>query len=132
MIKVQNQTILYGIIGLLLGIMLTVFFASNAVNNNNTGMMRMMGIRTNMMQQQEESKENMMEEDENKGMGMSMDEMMQSMEGKEGDEFDRAFMESMTIHHQGAIEMAQKIWQNTMKLKKWQMTSFQPRLTRLT
>ncbi|OGK21701.1 hypothetical protein A2866_04530 [Candidatus Roizmanbacteria bacterium RIFCSPHIGHO2_01_FULL_39_8] len=107
MIFIKNQAILYGIIGLLLGVVLTVFFASNAVNNNNTGMMRMMGIgqnRANMMGSQGS------EEIENQGIGMgsSMNEMMQSMEGKEGDEFDKTFMESMTIHHQGAIEMAKK------------------------
>jgi len=70
-------------------------------------MMRMMGIgqnRANMMGSQGS------EEIENQGIGMgsSMNEMMQSMEGKEGDEFDKTFMESMTIHHQGAIEMAKK------------------------
>ncbi|OGK12165.1 hypothetical protein A3C98_04845 [Candidatus Roizmanbacteria bacterium RIFCSPHIGHO2_02_FULL_37_15] len=103
----NNQSLLYGITGLLLGIVFTVFFASSAVNNNNTGMMQMMGMRTNIMRQQETSG-NMMQGEENKGMGISMDDMMQSMEGKEGDEFDKAFMESMTIHHQGAIEMAKK------------------------
>ena len=103
----KNQAILYGIIGFLLGVVLAVFFASNAVNTNNTGMMQMMGMQTNMMGQRE-TRDNMMRSDENKGMEMSMEEMMQSMEGKKGDEFDKAFMESMTVHHQGAIEMAKK------------------------
>ena len=40
----KNQAMLYGIIGFLLGIVLTALTASNAVNSNNQGMMRMMGM----------------------------------------------------------------------------------------
>src|SRR3989344_6079293 len=68
----DNKPILYGIVGLVLGVAITTFAASNAVNTNNTGMMQMMG----------------------------------SMEGKAGSEFDQAFIDAMTVHHQGAIEMA--------------------------
>ncbi len=39
-------------------------------------------------------------------MGMSMDDMSMSLEGKTGDDFDKAFIEGMIPHHQGAIEMA--------------------------
>ena len=38
---------LYGIIGLLAGILITVLTASNVVNSGNQGMMRMMGMQTN-------------------------------------------------------------------------------------
>ena len=37
----QNQSILYGVIGLLIGVLITIFVASNAVNTNNQGMMGM-------------------------------------------------------------------------------------------
>ena len=40
----KKEPLLYGIIGLLIGIVLTGFFATFAVNNNNQGMMNMMGI----------------------------------------------------------------------------------------
>jgi uncharacterized protein (DUF305 family) len=42
---------------------------------------------------------------------MSMADMMSGMnaalKGKTGDEFDRAFISEMIVHHQGAVEMAQ-------------------------
>ena len=39
-------------------------------------------------------------------MSMSMDDMSQMMAGKTGDELDRAFLEGMIPHHQGAVDMA--------------------------
>jgi uncharacterized protein (DUF305 family) len=42
--------------------------------------------------------------------GMNMDDMMGSMtgmlDGKVGDAFDRAFIDGMIVHHQGAVAMA--------------------------
>jgi uncharacterized protein (DUF305 family) len=38
-------------------------------------------------------------------MGMT-DEQMNQLMGAQGTDFDRMFLEMMTIHHQGAIEMA--------------------------
>jgi len=50
-------------------------------------------------------------------MEMSMDEMMQMMnaelEGKVGAEFDRAFIDEMILHHEGAIEMAETAIQSS-------------------
>lgn len=40
------------------------------------------------------------------GMDMTMDGMNMMLEGKTGDEFDKAFIEMMIPHHQGAIDMA--------------------------
>lgn len=39
-------------------------------------------------------------------MTMSMDDMSKALEGKTGDDFDKAFIEMMIPHHQGAIDMA--------------------------
>ena len=39
-------------------------------------------------------------------MSMSMDDMSQMMAGKTGDELDRAFLEGMIPHNQGAVDMA--------------------------
>ena len=98
----QNQTILYGIIGLLAGSLLTVAVTSNAVNNQNYGMMRMMGIRQQAAScPMEEAKANGM-----MGIGSSMEEMMESITEKTDDDFDKAFIEAMIVHHQGAIDMA--------------------------
>lgn len=37
---------------------------------------------------------------------MSMVDMNKELAGKTGDEFDKAFLEMMIVHHQGAIDMA--------------------------
>lgn len=95
---------LYGIIGFLAGIVLTVFFSSNAVNSNNTSIMRMMGMHTKNATPEKQ----MVVEKHVMGMDSSMDEMMDSMDVKEGNEFDKAFIEAMIPHHQGAIEMAKE------------------------
>ncbi len=44
----------------------------------------------------------MMEHDES----MSMKDMVNSLKGKTGDDFDKAFIEGMIEHHRGAIDMA--------------------------
>jgi uncharacterized protein (DUF305 family) len=82
----------FGIIGLLAGIILTLAITSL---NHNT----MMGMTdTNG--------------DAGNHMDMSMDDMMGTLEGKTGDEFDKAFLSSMIEHHQGAVEMAKEAQQN--------------------
>lgn len=40
------------------------------------------------------------------GMMDEMSGMMVALEGKTGDEFDKAFIEQMIMHHQSAIDMA--------------------------
>lgn len=90
----KKESVLYGIIGLLVGILLTVFVATISVNSNNKTMMSMMGMHTNMASDHS---------------SMSMDEMSQQLGNKSGDEFDKAFMEMMIAHHQGAIDMANLI-----------------------
>lgn len=41
------------------------------------------------------------------GMHGAMQGMNASLEGKQGDEFDRAFLEAMILHHEGALSMAE-------------------------
>lgn len=38
--------------------------------------------------------------------GMTMDDMVGGLVGKEGDEFDQAFLSGMIEHHIGAVEMS--------------------------
>lgn len=73
----KNQPLLYGIIGLLAGSLLTVLFVTTAFNTNNYGMMQMMGIRQGI-----------------NGSPMS-------------NKLDQHFIEQMIPHHEGAIEMAE-------------------------
>jgi uncharacterized protein (DUF305 family) len=40
-------------------------------------------------------------------MEMEMDAMMQNLNGKTGDAFDKAFLSEMIMHHQGAVDMAE-------------------------
>lgn len=102
----QRDPLVYGILGFIIGAVIIWFAATTAVNSSNTGMMRMIGMSqgANMMESQG------FEKSGGAGIRMdsSMDEMMETMEGKIGEDFDKTFMESMTIHHQGAIEMAKR------------------------
>lgn len=45
--------------------------------------------------------------DSGMGMGGAMDSMTMDLRGKTGDEFDKAFLAGMIVHHEGAVEMAQ-------------------------
>lgn len=101
---------LYSIIGLLAGIILTVLFASNAVNTNNQRMMGMMGMRAPALscQMGETSRLQMSMEDHMMGM-------TSSLEGKTGEEFDKTFVEEMIVHHKGAIDMAELAKENAKR-----------------
>lgn len=109
----MKQGYLYGIIGLLGGIVITVGFANNAVNTNNQRMMGMMGMRqTNTMQSCSQAGVNQMHDQMMGDNEMTMSGMVNSLEGKTGDDFDKSFIEQMIPHHQGAIEMAKLAKEN--------------------
>jgi uncharacterized protein (DUF305 family) len=96
----NNDKLLYGAIGLILGIVLTWVFAVSAVNGNNMGMMKMMGMHNS-------NSSNMMEEYHgDDDMSGAMDEMMSGLQNKTGDDFDKAFLAEMIVHHEGAVDMA--------------------------
>lgn len=40
---------------------------------------------------------------------MTMDEMVKGLDGLQGESFDKAFVEMMIVHHQGAVDMAELI-----------------------
>ena len=50
----------------------------------------------------------------NNSMGMSgaMDEMMEGLSGNTGDDFDKAFLSEMIMHHEGAVDMAEAALEN--------------------
>ncbi|MBX9765118.1 DUF305 domain-containing protein [Patescibacteria group bacterium] len=48
-------------------------------------------------------------------MQHSMEQMMAGLEGKTGDAFDKAFLEEMIVHHEGAVEMAEALLKNTTR-----------------
>lgn len=92
----KKETILYAVIGLLAGVIITGFTAGYAVNNNSRGMMGMMGMNKQVM-------DRMYPNDHGQ---MSMGEMSAQLQNKSGDDFDKAFIEMMIAHHEGAIDMA--------------------------
>lgn len=86
----QNKTLL-GFIGGMVGGVLVTFLVMNSS-----------GERT--------QHQGMMNSDrEVSHMSMSMEDMSMSLRDKQGDDFDRAFIEMMIDHHQGAIDMANLI-----------------------
>lgn len=48
-------------------------------------------------------------------MNSAMQGMMTGLEGKIGDEFDKAFLSEMIVHHQGAVEMAQAVLKKSQR-----------------
>jgi len=91
----KKETLIYGVVGLLVGGLLVGFTASYAVNNNNQSMMKVMGMHTSARTT------GMMNNDD-----MTMSQMMTGLQGKTGDDFDKTFVSEMIMHHQGAINMA--------------------------
>jgi uncharacterized protein (DUF305 family) len=74
--SMKNQLLLYGVIGLLAGSLLTLLLTTSAVKSNNYPMMRMMGL----------------------GQGVNRTSLANGL--------DRHFIEQMIPHHEGAVEMA--------------------------
>ena len=88
----NKESLLYGIIGLLAGVVITGFVAGQSVNNNHAGMMKMMGMNTQKTSTDHST--------------MSMSDMNKQLEGLNGDDYDKAFIEMMISHHEGATDMA--------------------------
>ncbi|MCA9337109.1 DUF305 domain-containing protein [Candidatus Saccharibacteria bacterium] len=95
----KKESIMIGVIGLLVGVVLTGFTAGQAVNNNNSGMMRMMGMDTSKNEKSVATDHGT----------MSMADMNKQLEGLSGDDFDKAFIEMMIAHHEGAVSMAELV-----------------------
>lgn len=93
----MNKTIITGIIGLVVGIVASAAIAAWAVNGNHEGTLKAFGIDTSRVVDSGTS---------SKTSGASMDSMMASLHNKKGDDFDKAFISEMIVHHQGAIDMA--------------------------
>ncbi len=89
----SNQSILYGIIGLLAGVILTGAIMSFSGNTTRHGSGSMM----------DESSDH---------MDMSMNDMAKELKNRTGDNFDKAFLEMMIDHHQGAVDMAKEAQKN--------------------
>ncbi|MEO5628033.1 MAG: DUF305 domain-containing protein [Candidatus Saccharimonadales bacterium] len=91
----NKENLMFGVIGLLLGVVIAGFAAGQAVNNNHTGLMGMMGMNTSNKQQVATDHST-----------MSMADMSKQLQGLNGDDYDKAFIEMMIDHHEGAVDMA--------------------------
>ncbi|OGM04974.1 hypothetical protein A2715_00640 [Candidatus Woesebacteria bacterium RIFCSPHIGHO2_01_FULL_39_32] len=105
----MDKPLIYAIIGGLIGAVVALLVSGYSVNNQNYGMMRMMGMGRGGKIMMRDDECPMIEEEKRVGMEMSMGEMSENLEDLEGDEFDKTFIEIMTDHHEGAIEMAKLI-----------------------
>lgn len=95
----KKESILYGVIGVLGGSLITLLIATTSVNANNTGVMRIMGMHSNQTIT-------------NTDNSMGMDAMTGNLKSKTGDDFDKSLLAEMIVHHQGAIDMANLAKQN--------------------
>src|SRR3989338_4316760 len=100
----MNREIEFGIGGLLIGVLISQYVVATSVPQRGFGMMQA-NNREDMMEDREDDVDDMM-----RGMhgGSSMNDMMDSLQGKSGDDFDRAFIEGMIVHHEGAVQMAEQ------------------------
>jgi uncharacterized protein (DUF305 family) len=84
----KKQAVAYGIVGLIVGAvvsgLLVMHFTGNQPQHTNN----------------------------NQDSSLSMTDMVDSLEGKTGDDFDKAFIDGMIEHHQGAIDMAKLAKEN--------------------
>lgn len=94
----KNSALLYGVIGLLAGSFITYIISTNKTGTLTSHMNQMMQEDTGMMGTH--------------GMNMTMNDMTTALRGKTGDAFDKAFIEMMIDHHQGAVDMANLAKQN--------------------
>jgi uncharacterized protein (DUF305 family) len=89
----KNTTMILGLGFLVLGFLGGYYFSSMNIGSMERGMHSMSG--GTMM----------------KNEHMNMDDMMQQMNqellGKTGDDFDKAFLAEMIVHHEGAVQMAE-------------------------
>lgn len=105
----MNDKITYGIIGFLVGVIFIGIIGYVIVNKDDSktmGMHNQMGGASMMDKDDRDNNNDMM------GMHDSMAGMMQGLENKTGDEFDKAFISGMILHHQGAIDMAESAVKN--------------------
>jgi len=96
----KNTNLVYGIVGLLvgMGIMggISTFVSPRGFERGERGLTHQMS-------------DGMMMNNVGMDMGSMMTGMMEGLKGKTGDAFDKAFLSEMIVHHQGAVDMANAV-----------------------
>ncbi len=96
----NNNILSIGILILILGLVLGYFLGTGKMNY--PMMSGMTGANNHMM-------------DSGHEMGDTMDAMTAGLQGKSGKEFEKAFIDKMIVHHEGAIAMARMLLQKTQR-----------------
>ncbi len=89
----KKEKIMYAVVGLLIGVAVTYFATAKTATAPSNSNQTSTTVTHDMS---------------------SMNEMMNSLMGKSGDDFDKAFIVSMIEHHQGAIDMANEAKKNAL------------------
>lgn len=102
----KNNILVIGLLALIIGLFAGYTLAPRTMIDSE-----------DMVEMHEEMEEMMGHEDEMMSgdgtMQHSMDEMMRGLKGKTGEDFEKAFLEQMIVHHIGAIEMAEGLLKET-------------------
>jgi len=97
----NKNGLMFGIIGLLSGILFMMFYFG--LNNN-----RMFGGVGSGMMGREFNERVDKDTDNDAHMDDFMQNMMSDLGTKQGDDFDKAFLSEMIVHHEGAVDMAKQ------------------------
>jgi uncharacterized protein (DUF305 family) len=107
----NNTTLLYCIIALLVGILVTTIYCTTGTRRH------MVNGKTpyshGIMHQMPDG--SMMSGNTQMDMNSMMQGMMIGLNGKTGNAFDEAFLAEMIVHHQGAVVMAQAVLKNSKR-----------------
>lgn len=104
-IDIDKKTLVAGIIGLVIGILIAVLVLCCMNGGRSKGSYRSQYKRNAMTQMHQM----------NGDMQTMMHGMTGRMEGKTGDALDQIFLEDMIVHHQGAVDMAKMLQANTKR-----------------
>ncbi len=112
----NNNSIIIGLLALIVGLLLGYFFGVGAmgrgIEGGMGGMMNMMGG-DSMFEEMGEHKYGEELIDGDGAMSHAMDEMMLGFRGLEGEAYEEMFLRGMIVHHLGAIEMAEELLKQT-------------------
>lgn len=102
----KNNVLVIGLLTLIIGLFIGYTLAPQTMMD------------TDMMVEMHDEMEEYAEHEEEliSGDGMmqhAMEEMMLGFRGKMGEEYEKAFLEMMIVHHIGAIEMAEQLLEET-------------------
>ena len=107
----KNQTIIIGLLALIVGLLVGYFFGNNTLPNG--GFL----LNESMYEEMEEHMGGSMYEDEiingDGELMHMMDEMMLIGRGQTGEAYEEAWLRGMIVHHLGAIAMSENLLEQT-------------------